>query len=218
MSTFLAIETSTNACSAALLLGDRRYSRFVVAPREHSDRILSMISELIAEAGITLKNLDAIAFGQGPGSFLGTRIAAGVAQGLGFALDLPLLAVSSLQALAQRAVEEQGATVVLPGWDARMNAMYWGHYALQDGVLQPMQPDALVKPSDFVLPQTDVQLVGNAWAVYGSAFAEVLPVLTEAAQWYPDAQYLLPEAQRLFYAGLGVDALAAAPVYLRDPV
>jgi tRNA threonylcarbamoyladenosine biosynthesis protein TsaB len=220
MSTLLAIETSTNACSAALLVAGKRYSRFVVAPREHSDRILGMVADLLAEAGVVRADLDAVAFGQGPGSFLGTRIAAGVAQGLGFALGIPLLPVSSLQALAQRGVEACGASAVLAAWDARMGALYWGHYELQNGVAQPVMPDALCKPEDFTLPASEFPLLlaGNAWAVYQDQFAVELPALGEAADWYPDAQYLLPEAERLFTQGQGVEAAQAAPVYLRDPV
>lgn len=223
MSSLLALETSTNACSAALQVGDKVYDRFVVAPREHSDRILAVVTELLAEADLALAELDGIAFGKGPGSFLGTRIAAGVAQGLGFALNVPLLPVSSLQALAQQAVEQFQAEVIMPAWDARMQAFYWGHYALQEGGLQPQHADALSAPLDFAQLADKAVLIGNAWQVYYAAFPGSVQAVIDQQQpalfdCYPQARHLLPQAQRLLEAKAGVDAEQATPIYLRDPV
>jgi tRNA threonylcarbamoyladenosine biosynthesis protein TsaB len=226
MSTLLALETSTHACSAALLHQGQRYSRSVVAPREHAERILGMVAELIDEAGISLSALQGIAFGQGPGSFLGTRIAAGVAQGLGFALNIPLFPVSSLQALAQHAVERHQATEVIASWDARMDSLYWGHYTLKDDRLQAVKADGISTPANFSVPVFSglaPLLVGNAWQVYRDSLHESVQIIlkkqpSELTEFYPEAQFLLPEAKHLFKKSLGVRACEAGPVYLRDPV
>ena len=109
MTTLLALDTATEACSVALLHNGQVFSRYAVIPRLHAQSILPMISEVLAEAGIAKTDLDAIAFGRGPGAFTGLRIAVGVVQGLAFALELPVLAVSNLAAIAQRAYREQGA-------------------------------------------------------------------------------------------------------------
>ena len=110
----LAIETATEACSAALLIDGKIIERYQVQPRMHSQLILPMMNELLAEAGVALTALDAIAFGRGPGAFTGVRIAVGVAQGAAFAADLPVVPVSTLAALAQGAVRESGGRRLLP--------------------------------------------------------------------------------------------------------
>ncbi len=125
----LAIDTATEACSAALLIigetGDTEISsRYQLAPREHSRLILKMIDELLTEADVPVSSVDAIAFGQGPGSFMGLRIAAGVVQGIAFAHDIPVVPVSTLKAIAQRAYEETGSAHVLATIDARMDEVY----------------------------------------------------------------------------------------------
>jgi tRNA threonylcarbamoyladenosine biosynthesis protein TsaB len=215
MSIILALETSTNACSAALQVDGQRYQRMVVAPREHAERILGMVSELCKEAAITPRDLEGVAFGQGPGSFLGTRIAAGVAQGLGFSLNIPLFPISSLQALAQGLVNKIGATEVVAAWDARLGSVYWGHYRLDRGRLKAVTPDAICQFANFSLPAGVTQLVGNAWELCQAALFKGLGEVYEA---YPEAIHLLPEAEYRFDCGQGIDAASAGPVYLRDPV
>jgi tRNA threonylcarbamoyladenosine biosynthesis protein TsaB len=177
-----------------------------------------MVEALFTEAGILLKELDAIAFGQGPGSFLGTRIAAGVAQGLGFALTIPLIPISSLWALAERAAELCSATSVFPAWDARMGSLYWGHYQWVKGCLQSVTPDAILKPRDFILPKgsEDGIFVGNGWLVYKDELSAEITLAPNAEDWYPDAQYLLKEAVRRFQVGDTVEPADGAPIYLRD--
>ena len=222
MSTLLALETSTNACSAALLAGGKVYARSVVAPREHSERILGMVKELLDEAGIALGQLKGIAFGQGPGSFLGTRIACGVAQGLGFAQGVPLFPVSGLRALAQRAVEGFQVVDVIAAWDARMDSLYWGHYRLEGGRLTSVGGDRLCAPNEFVLPVASAILVGNAWAVYQASFDQALQNKIEKqpaamTAFYPEAEYLLTEARFLLERSKEVEPADASPIYLREP-
>ena len=149
MPSILAIETATNLCSVALTHQGQIQADNRLVPREHAERVLGMIEGLLAHYSLSVNALDAICFGQGPGSFLGTRIAAGVAQGLGFAADLPLLPVSSLAALAEKAYQECGLTEVLAAWDARLTAFYWGRYSLQGGVMRVTGKDALACPKSW---------------------------------------------------------------------
>ena len=122
----LSIDTATEACSVALSgTGDTILERYQIKPRGHSNLVLTMTEDVLLEAGISRHDLDGIAFDSGPGSFTGIRIGLGVAQGLALALDLPLLGVSSLMALA----EGSGVNAVLPAIDARMGEVYWGRLA-----------------------------------------------------------------------------------------
>ncbi|RBL65802.1 tRNA (adenosine(37)-N6)-threonylcarbamoyltransferase complex dimerization subunit type 1 TsaB, partial [Pseudomonas sp. MWU13-2625] len=124
----LALDTATEACSVALLHDGKVTSHYEVIPRLHAQKLLPMIQELLANAGVTLQQVEAIAFGRGPGAFTGVRIAIGVVQGLAFALERPVLPVSNLAVLAQRALREHGATQVASAIDARMVEVYWGCY------------------------------------------------------------------------------------------
>ena len=114
----LAIETATEACSAALLVDNEIIDRFEVAPQKHGDLILTMVDELMNEAGVKLPQLDALAFGRGPGSFTGVRMATGVIQGLAFAVDLPVAPVSTLTALAHQTIDESEGRTVYAALDA----------------------------------------------------------------------------------------------------
>src|SRR5688572_20199128 len=122
----LALETATDACSAALWIDGAILGRYRLAPREHARLILPMCEELLAEAGIELAQLDGIGVGRGPGSFTGVRIACSAAQGLAYALDIPVSPVSTLAALAQGTMEEWDARCVLSALDARMGEIYFG--------------------------------------------------------------------------------------------
>ena len=124
MTTLLAIDTATEACSVALLHAGKMFSRYAVIPRLHAQQVLPMVRELLDESGIELKQIEAIAFGRGPGAFTGLRIAVGVVQGLAFALDKPVLPVSNLAAIARRAWRDQGADQVAVAIDARMDEVY----------------------------------------------------------------------------------------------
>ncbi len=142
----LAIETAAEACSAALLIDGEISLRYEVQPRKHSELIMSMLNSLLQEADLSPARLDGLAFGCGPGSFTGVRIAAGVAQGVALGADLPVVRVSTLAALAQGYFRQSGHTSVLPAFDARMQEVYWGCYRLQDsGLMGALFSDELAR-------------------------------------------------------------------------
>lgn len=219
MTRILAIDTATEACSAALWQDGQLLSRYEVAPRGHTDLILPMVAQLLAEAELSLNQLDALAFGRGPGSFTGVRITLGVAQGLAFGADLPLLGVSNLQALAQGAHRVCGAQSALAAIDARMGEIYVGGFTLTQGLMVNTQSEQVSLPETW-LDDT----AGQHWALGVGSGLVTYPTLSArygelcTALPYPDAQDLLPQALALWQQGLGVAAAEALPVYLRDTV
>lgn len=218
MTTLLALDTATEACSVALLHEGRVLGRYEVIPRLHAQRVLPMVQELLAEAGIALSAVDAIAFGRGPGAFTGVRIAVGVVQGLAFALERPVLPISNLAVLAQRAHREQGATQVAAAIDARMDELYWGCYRLEDGEMRLAGVEAVLPPEQVALPRD----AGGAWfgAGTGWAFAARIPVEVAGrdAGLLPHAVDLLSLAGFAWARGEARPAEEAQPVYLRDNV
>ena len=220
----LAIETATEACSAALLYNNRIYTRFEHQPQQQARLILPMIDALLTEAGITLHELDTLAFGRGPGSFTGVRIAAAVTQGLAVAANLPVVPVSTLAAIAQRVYREHGHQHVLTALDARMQEVYWGVYSLDDNdVMQLHGAEIVTAPEQVPVPQsTHAQWVaaGSGWEVYKSRLSQACqPLLsTVIAIHWPDAVDILSLAHAQYIAQGGVSAEQAVPVYLRDNV
>ena len=219
MTTLLALDTATEACSVALLHDGKVLSHYEVIPRLHAQRLLPMIKDLLAEAGIALSAVDGIAFGRGPGAFTGVRIAIGVVQGLAFALERPVLPVSTLAVLAQRALREQGAQQVAAAIDARMDEVYWGCYRAEQGEMRLFGEEAVLPPEQALLPvgaTGDWCAAGTGWGSYGSR----LPGLAQG-----EPQVLLPHAQDLlalatfaWARGEALPADMAQPVYLRDKV
>ncbi|MGI9303878.1 MAG: tRNA (adenosine(37)-N6)-threonylcarbamoyltransferase complex dimerization subunit type 1 TsaB [Gammaproteobacteria bacterium] len=213
----LALETATDACSAALLIDCEITSRFEVAPRRHTELILPMCEQLLSDAGFELAQLDAVAFGRGPGSFTGVRIATGVAQGIAFASQIPTVPVSTLAALAQRAIREGGKSHVVAALDARMGEVYWGCYERDDS------GNARVHGEEHVTPPQDVWAsrepawygVGSGWASYAAILAEKLQAGGYDGGALPHAQHVAELAAIAFRGGLAVPAEQAAPVYLR---
>jgi len=219
----LAIDTATEACSAALHVDGEVTQKYRVAPREHSHILLPMIEELLADSAISLSNLDALAFGRGPGSFMGVRIAAGVTQGIAFAWDLPVIPVSTLAAIAQVAHAESGATKVLAAIDARMNEVYWGAFTLADnGCMQLAGAESVIPPDAVTRPEaTGWTGAGTGWSAYGEALSaavgsDALATVLDAC--LPSAEAILSLAVPEFEAGNSVPAAKAVPVYLRDNV
>ena len=222
MSTLLALDTATEACSVALLHDGKVTSHYEVIPRLHAQKLLPMIKQLLEDAGTTLAAVDAIAFGRGPGAFTGVRIAIGVVQGLAFALERPVLPVSNLAVLAQRALREHGASQVAAAIDARMDEVYWGCYEIGARDLaelccaeQVCAPDRVTRPTG-----DGWQGVGPGWGVHGEVLTERLgPALSGTN---PDgvceAQDIALLAAAELTAGRWVPAEQALPVYLRDRV
>lgn len=219
MPSLLAFDTATEACSVALLHEGRVLSHYEVAPRLHAQRLLPMIQALLAEAGIGLSALDAIAFGRGPGAFTGVRIAVGVVQGLAFALDRPVLPVSNLAMLAQRAYRETGSKQVASAIDARMDEVYWGCYRLEQGEMRLAGSEAVLPPERAELPRG----ASGAWAAAGTGWGThagrigLQPSLV-LGELLPDAQDLLTLAGFAWARGEALPAEQAQPVYLRDKV
>ncbi len=228
----LAIDTATEACSAALLIDDeigdeagrKMHTRYQLAPREHSRLILKMLDDLLVEAGLSVSDIDAIAFGQGPGSFMGLRIAAGVVQGIAFAHDIPVIPVSTLKAIAQRAHEETGSKHVLATIDARMDEVYWAAYSLQDQHWQLHDEERVISPEKVTVPKIPENetwvAAGNGWANYKERLLQTAdcPLPTILAECFPSAEVIAKLAVEEFKAGNTVPAAAAIPVYLRNDV
>jgi tRNA threonylcarbamoyladenosine biosynthesis protein TsaB len=199
MTHILAIDTSTDACSVGLYSSPNQLQEyFDICPAQHTERVLSQINHLLKSADLTLSQLDAIAFGQGPGSFTGVRIASSVAQALGFGLQKPLLPISTLRAIAQGAFVEQGYRQVVAMLDARLGAVYWGLYRLNaDEIMEAVQPDQ-------VGPQQTVTIPDPSWV---SIMAQ-----------YPHAREMARIGAYAYSKGDCVAAVDAVPVYVRDKV
>ena len=143
-----------------------------------------MIDQLMVQAGVRLQDLDAIAFGRGPGSFMGVRIAAGVAQGIAFAWSLPVVPVSTLAAIAQTANAQTGAPHVLAAIDARMNEVYWGAYSLSDaGHMQLVGEELVIAPERVTLPEgREWSGAGTGWSAHGESLRRAIAPLEPALQ------------------------------------
>ncbi|MCO7513511.1 tRNA (adenosine(37)-N6)-threonylcarbamoyltransferase complex dimerization subunit type 1 TsaB [Pseudomonas guariconensis] len=218
MTTLLALDTATEACSVALLHDGKVTSHYEVIPRLHAQKLLPMIKQLLADSGVALNALDAIAFGRGPGAFTGVRIAIGVVQGLAFALERPVLPVSNLAALAQGALRERGAQQVAAAIDARMDEVYWGCYQACDGEMRLVGQEAVLAPERAALPQG----ASGQWFGAGSGwgYAERLGAAVNAsdASLLPNALDILGLAGFAWARGEAISAEQAQPVYLRDNV
>lgn len=142
----LAIDTATEACSAALWNDGTLSAHFEICPREHTQRILPLVQDVLNESGTLLTELDALAFGRGPGSFTGVRIGIGIAQGLALGAELPMIGVSTLATMAQGAWRKTGATRVLAAIDARMGEVYWAEYQRDEqGVWHGEESEAVLE-------------------------------------------------------------------------
>jgi len=213
----LAFDTATEVCTAALWL-DGEVRERLERRSQHSEHLLPMIDALLKEAGVGLRQLDAIAFGRGPGSFTGLRIGAGIAQGLALGAGLPLVPVSSLATLAQGI----GAERVLAAFDARMQQVYWGAYWRNSkGLVEPMQAEVVADPVAVPFPEGHGWVGGGpGWDVYGKQLEQRLGYAVEhwVAGALPQARHLAVLAAVAFAAGQTVPPENAVPVYIRDGV
>ncbi len=219
----LALDTSTEACSAALLVDDEIQQRYQVAPREHGALILPMIDSLLGEAGFSPVQLDALAFGRGPGAFVGVRIATGVAQGIAYAADLPVVPVSSLAAMAQSVDYDNVYSAI----DARMNEVYWGAYRRNsEGIVELLGDETVCPPegvasilSDNLAQHREWYGVGTGWGSYADILQnQVSDLKAYEANIYPQAKHIAYIARHEFSKGNVVEAAKAMPTYLRNDV
>ena len=241
MPTILAIDTSTDACSVALQSSRGIEQSLSITPREHTQRVLPMVEQLLAAHQCSLSELDAIAVSIGPGSFTGLRIGLSIAQGLAYGADLPLVAVSTLDTMAQTALrlyQPTVAQVIVPVIDARMDEVYWSRYDVTAPVNkahtsaanakalslreQPCvsSPDAIVTDIDMS-ESANIIAVGSGWSyAVLQQYCQQQPTLfsTIEIDFYPQAHDLAILAERVYLNGDTVNPLDAAPVYLRDEV
>ncbi|MCW5577215.1 MAG: tRNA (adenosine(37)-N6)-threonylcarbamoyltransferase complex dimerization subunit type 1 TsaB [Dokdonella sp.] len=216
----LAIETATESCSVALLCGERIIARSELAPRRHAELLLPMCDAVLAEAGLARSALDGVAVGRGPGAFTGVRLAIAAAQGIALALDIAVVPVSSLAALALQAPPDDAA--ILAVIDARMGEIYAGTFRRgSDGLVTALGAESVGRAAELELPRAPAwNVIGSGWATYAPALRERLPA---APRWadgacHPQAADVAVLAAPLLRAGQGVPPEQALPVYLRDKV
>ncbi|MDA0273019.1 MAG: tRNA (adenosine(37)-N6)-threonylcarbamoyltransferase complex dimerization subunit type 1 TsaB [Proteobacteria bacterium] len=217
----LGIDTSTRSTVLGLQLGSEVVDRTSSEVDTHSRGILPSIDSLVKEAGISLEDLDAIVFGQGPGSFTGLRIAIGVVQGLGYGLCIPVVPVSSMACIAQSVIPVINPPLVFVGLTARLEEIYYGAYRFEDDIAVPVIPEGVVDVSE--LPQ----LPAGEWVGYGNAMSELGTKIEKATgvsfesisrEAVPTIHNLLSLGSFKFSRGESVNAIQATPVYLREQV
>lgn len=222
MTTILALDSSTDACSVALNVNGKIFSKFEMAAKSHTQRLLPLVDELLGEAGINLKQLDAIAFGRGPGSFTGLRICMGVVQGLAFGADLPVVPISTLASMALSFHEKYpDEKLIVPALDARMNEIYWAIYQIEN-LLPVLAGDELVTPIDHVATQESIikldqnfSAVGQGWHYPQLVAIQPQKLLLDI---YPNAETIAKIALPYVVNGQVQSIFDTFPVYLRDSV
>lgn len=226
----LAVDTATEACSVALLTNQTNKNGlakqvidciFDILPQQHSQQILPMIDSLLTKYKLSVQDLDAIAYGRGPGSFTGVRIAASTVQGLALGADLPVLEVSTLAAMAQEVYSKTGQTEMLCLIDARMQEVYLGHYSIKDGIASLNASEKVVAPEQALeklqsLPAC-AGLAGTGFAAYSELFSKAIDQRSIVVE-FPSAEFMLLLAKKALDEGLAVESAAIKPVYVRDTV
>lgn len=233
MANILAIDTSSDGCSAALVAGEEVYSRFDCEPRQHTKLIMGMVKSVLSEAGFEKNDIDAVAFGAGPGSFTGLRISAGIVQGLAAGLDKPVIAVSTLQALASDPVlNSHTDCIVLPALDARMGEIYWGAYKRsqsESGVTAvPLIDDSVVKPADaFKIPNQEISNseglpivgIGSGWCYREELFSAGELSISEVFEAeVAKAEVIALIGQEMWESGVAKPPHEGVPVYIRNEI
>lgn len=219
----LALDTSTEQCSVALKVGDKVVSRAAITPREHSQRILGFVQEVLDEQNIKLADVNALVVGHGPGSFTGVRIGVSIAQGLAFSHTLPVFPVSTLTALAQQAIRKHDTQVVISAIDARMQEVYVAPFRNVQGMAEQVAPEQMAPLADMsaqpwwteVASVGEVMGAGTGWQAYADALnpAQQVTVLDEVT--LPLAEDMLHWA---LVHGKAVDAADLEPLYVRNEV
>ena len=218
----LALDSSTEACSAALMIDGEIKQHYKVAPRKHTHLILGMIENLLQDAGLKSSDIDVMAFGRGPGSFMGVRVAAGVVQGIAFAHSIPVVPVSTLAAIASVAMQQTGQAQVLAAIDARMSEVYWGAYTqAAAGQIILQGEEIVVAPAKAPIPdEGEWVAAGTGWGSYGDVLKPALGdrCITSLDECFPSAEAIAKLAIDAYEKGGAVSAAEAIPVYLRDNV
>jgi tRNA threonylcarbamoyladenosine biosynthesis protein TsaB len=217
----LAIDTSTDFCSVAASRGETLFSRHEPASQRQAERILDIINEVLGEARLEVAQIQGIAYGEGPGSFTGLRIAAGVTQGLALARNIGVVGVGTLLALAEQAAQESAGDRIIACLDAHMGEVYHAAYRRAGAAWEEVSAPGLYKPEDVPLASgRDWLGCGDGFAAYrerlGARFGECVSSIRPGTT--PTARAVLKLAIPRFAAGEARDAAAAVPVYLRDKV
>jgi len=215
----LAIDTATEACSVALLSDNEVEEIFEIIPRQHTERVLPMVDSVLQKAGVSLSQLDALAFNCGPGSFTGVRVGTSVVQGLAFSVDLPVIPVSSLAALAQLAYREGQHKQVLSSIDARMNEMYWACYQESNGLMTLIGEERVSKVENVEV-EGSWHCQGSGWDTFQTELNESksVSITSSSLTCFPHAQDIAVLAADLYKKGMTVKAEDAIPTYVRDEV
>ncbi|NIN35439.1 MAG: tRNA (adenosine(37)-N6)-threonylcarbamoyltransferase complex dimerization subunit type 1 TsaB [Gammaproteobacteria bacterium] len=214
----IAIDTTTEACSAALLVNDIVKEQYELAPRQHAELILPMIDSLLSDASLTLGQLDAIAYTCGPGAFTGIRIGAGVAQGLAFSSDLPVVQVSTLATLAQG--NRGKAQFIATAIDARMNEIYFAVYR-DTGIVELTGAEIVDRAENIRLTEAGSYFgAGSGWARYHEPLSAVFGQNLTGfdGNQYPHAKNTAKIASVYYKQGRICDAADVAPIYIRNKV
>lgn len=219
--TILALDTATEACSVALLHQENTTFEDELSPRTHTQRILPMVDHLLKAANISIKEVDYLAFGRGPGSFTGVRVGVGVAQGLALGAELKVIPVSNLTAMAEQAYQELGATEVIALIDARMNEVYFSQLTRTVQGWMEKVKEQVCSPENailqFKLDAENIIVVGTGWAAYSQFAEQNLPLVISEIT-LPSAKYMLSLAEQEIAKGNVKSVVEIEPVYLRNEV
>ena len=219
MKSLLAIDTSTENCSVALVHDGKLTTRDIESPREHSQKLLPFVEEVLDRAGVSLAELDGLVVGAGPGSFTGVRIGVSMAQGLAFSADLPVYPVCSLQALAQQAIRKNDVAGVVACIDARMGEVYYALYANENGVAVAQSEPAVAKPDTNLIDTGRLKgwgTAGTGWDVYADILDE-----NHELKHSDNSRLPLAEDMLIVVNSAGVDPVQAEslePLYVRNEV
>lgn len=221
----LALDTCTESCSAALLYQGKVFECFEMTQRGHSELILGMMDNVLSQAGVGISVVDALAFGRGPGSFTGVRVGVGVAQGIAFARDIPVIPISSLAAVAQGAADQLDINHLAVAMDARMGEIYCASYKRENGLVKQVDDEQVCPPQDFspaFMPDSLLEWVGvgTGWREYDAILRECFSnrLAQVSVEHYPRATSIVKLAEFEAQAGRVLPAEQAMPVYLRNNV
>ncbi|MCL1076822.1 tRNA (adenosine(37)-N6)-threonylcarbamoyltransferase complex dimerization subunit type 1 TsaB [Parashewanella spongiae] len=218
--TLLAVDTCTEACSVALTVYGKVYTEEVDAPREHSQRLLPMIDTLLTKAGITIKDVDGIVYGRGPGSFTGIRICTSMVQGLALGQNIPVYGVSTLDAMAQQAADA-GVTQIMTAIDARMGEVYWAQYLVNNNVVNRISDENVSAPDQIdskLNNNQEVVVCGTGFDTYPELLSVFSFVAVNNECKFPKAEAMLKLAIAAWNSNLFTTVDELKPVYVRDKV